>query len=293
MQKRPYLAASSQYDPIALAADFPITVPIPHDRRGGQKVQPHVHDCFELGYCARGSGLCVIENKALPYGAGDVVAIPPRELHMVVSSPGVVSHWSFTNLDPSALLAGFAPVEERYLETAAMTGPGFHNVFSAAEHPFLAASVGALMEELLSKSPGRSSAVRALTWLILVRIHQARRLRPPSGGKGSGRRELGKIRPALEYIAEHYHEAISIRRLADHCGLSATHFRREFAAAVGGAPLSYLIQFRLRAAGVLLKNSARPIVEIAGATGFETLSSFNRHFKACYGMSPRAWRREA
>ncbi len=40
-----------------------------------------------------------------------------------------------------------------------------------------------------------------------------------------------------------------------------------------------------------LGRSKRPVSEIAASCGFDTLSSFNRQFKAELGVSPREWRK--
>ena len=57
-------------------------------------------------------------------------------------------------------------------------------------------------------------------------------------------------------------------------------------------PLEYVNTCRLNAAATLLKNTSRQIVDIAGKTGFPTLSHFNRMFKAYYSCSPWDFRLE-
>ena len=71
---------------------------------------------------------------------------------------------------------------------------------------------------------------------------------------------------------------------------SLNHFRKLFREQTGCTPLEYLINVRLKIAAVLLRSTDKSILEIAGETGFETLSSFNRHFKQKYRLSPSRWR---
>ena len=53
-----------------------------------------------------------------------------------------------------------------------------------------------------------------------------------------------------------------------------------------------LAGFRGRHAGGLrLRATDRPVAQIAGECGFETLSHFNQQFKLRYGVSPREFRR--
>ena len=73
--------------------------------------------------------------------------------------------------------------------------------------------------------------------------------------------------------------------------MGVTAFRRNFKDSIGMLPLEYINTYRLKAAATLLKNTSNQIIEIAGRTGFPTLSQFNRLFKSYYGCSPLAYRK--
>ena len=96
--------------------------------------------------------------------------------------------------------------------------------------------------------------------------------------------------PALQYISKHYTSVIDIPTLAARCNMSLTAFRLHFRKCIGMLPLEYVNTCRLKAAAVMLKNTSRQIVEIAGRTGFPTLSHFNRSFRSYYACSPRDYR---
>ena len=67
------------------------------------------------------------------------------------------------------------------------------------------------------------------------------------------------IRPAVEYIAEHFREEVTLETLADLCHVSVTHLIRCFARYIGFRPHDYLQEQRLRHAKVLLTGSALSI----------------------------------
>jgi AraC-like DNA-binding protein len=75
--------------------------------------------------------------------------------------------------------------------------------------------------------------------------------------------------------------------------MSEPNFRRQFRSVMGISPQAYLLDLRLHMACSLLRSSALSILTISQETGFETLSSFNRAFRACFKTSPREWRRAA
>lgn len=79
--------------------------------------------------------------------------------------------------------------------------------------------------------------------------------------------------------------------MAKRCRVSVPTLRRLFHGALGTAPLEYLLRLRIQMASSLLAATARPILEIAFDLGFETPSSFNRHFRRRTGLSPRDWRK--
>ena len=95
------------------------------------------------------------------------------------------------------------------------------------------------------------------------------------------------------WIDAHADRELSLRELAAQCGLSAYHYLRLFAHALGVTPHQYLVRSRLRAAARRLTEGDQPITEIALDCGFADLSNFVRSFRRAAGVSPRAFRRAA
>ena len=100
------------------------------------------------------------------------------------------------------------------------------------------------------------------------------------------------VRSALR-IDAHPGEELTLQRLAADCGLSAYHYLRLFAQALGVTPHQYLVRSRLRAAARRLTEGEQPITEIALDSGFADLSNFVRSFRRAAGVSPRSFRRAA
>ena len=100
-------------------------------------------------------------------------------------------------------------------------------------------------------------------------------------------------RAAAERIERELAEDAPMRLLADRIGVSERHLRRLFAEEFGVTPLAYRTSRRLQLARRLLTESAMPIGEVALASGFGSLRSFNRRFAQSYGQAPGALRRRA
>ncbi len=72
--------------------------------------------------------------------------------------------------------------------------------------------------------------------------------------------------------------------------MSVRNFQLQFTRLMGGSPQAHLLKSRIQAAAALLADHDRAITEIAFSCGFNTLSSFNRAFKAMHKMNPRDYR---
>lgn len=82
------------------------------------------------------------------------------------------------------------------------------------------------------------------------------------------------------------HEAWPVERLAGVSGVSAAHFARAFKQAFGAPPHRYLLTRRIERASALLRDTDLPIIEIALATGWNSLGTFGRTFRDIKGESP-------
>jgi len=83
---------------------------------------------------------------------------------------------------------------------------------------------------------------------------------------------------------------LPLARLAAMAGLSPFHFLRTFERLTGLTPHQYVRRVRLREAALSLVENGRKVIDVAFASGFTDLSTFNRAFRAEFGVSPRAYR---
>lgn len=77
-----------------------------------------------------------------------------------------------------------------------------------------------------------------------------------------------------------------VHRLARVSGVSAAHFARSFGQAFGVPPHRYLLTCRLERAKALLRDTNLAITAIAFDTGWASLGTFGRVFRAVTGESP-------
>ena len=99
-----------------------------------------------------------------------------------------------------------------------------------------------------------------------------------------------KFMEVCNYITDHLDEEINTDRLAEIAGFSKFHFSRLFKEFTGYSSHEYLIQRRLETAEQLLANPDLSITDVAMQSGFNSLSTFTRVFKAEKEMTPSGFR---
>jgi AraC-like DNA-binding protein len=78
--------------------------------------------------------------------------------------------------------------------------------------------------------------------------------------------------------------------VAERLHVSASHLSRLFHHSAGLPFNEYLTRLRTEQAKKLLLTTSRNVTEIAYDSGFQSISQFNRAFKAVHGVSPRSLR---
>ncbi len=94
------------------------------------------------------------------------------------------------------------------------------------------------------------------------------------------------IRRALTYIDRHFARDLTDEVLADHLGLSTSHFRFLFKKSTGQPFQKYLMGLRLEKARRMLLDLEVTVAEVARACGFVSAAHFSRTFSHRFGCPP-------
>ncbi|WOO41472.1 AraC family transcriptional regulator [Rubellicoccus peritrichatus] len=105
-------------------------------------------------------------------------------------------------------------------------------------------------------------------------------------------KRFGILKPAIEYMEQHYSEIVSMKDMADLAGISSTLFNRKFRELLRLTPTAYLLTLRVQQARNLLVQTEHPLSEIAYMVGFYDQSHFSRNFHKVTGISPNAYRQQ-
>lgn len=277
---------SIRYFPVLLDGRLFQLYPSRSEYRLGDVVSTylHYHDTLELGICLSGRGTFYIGNRSCAFYEGDVSIIQPRVPHIAQSYSGETALWRFVDVDPRL----FSADELKSIE-------GLSGVFSSDGDETLYGKLyfPRLLDEL--EAGDGAYSVEIASALIRLCVFAAYRSRPPhellQGAAVFDNKQLSDISKAIVYISTHYTEAIRLDDLAKMCSLSVSTFRRMFFSTFGKTPFDYIYGLRIDMAKILLSRTSKSIQTTAFESGYQTISSFNRHFKRYEGISPTSYRK--
>ncbi len=281
------------------ASGFPVTALRVSIAEGGRRSHPHDltehehdHDFMELVIVVRGEAQQRLQGRTYPVSTGDVYILHNRSRHYfhdiralelinVMYDPSRLP----LPMDELRLLPGYSALfllEPQYRRRHQFSSRLHLNPAGLEVAQRLA---GDMMREIADGQPGRG--VVLLARLLELMTFLAREY---AGTRNRGARELLRIGDVISALGRDYARPWTLADMCRLAGMSRSTFVRTFHRALGQAPIDYLIERRLGAAMRLLRETDRPITDIALETGFSDSNYFARQFRRRTGTTPRAFR---
>jgi transcriptional regulator GlxA family with amidase domain len=114
-----------------------------------------------------------------------------------------------------------------------------------------------------------------------------------SGADSQRLRDLALLRRVRDRMDREYAQPLDVEALARGVGMSAGHLSRQFKAAYGESPYSYLMTRRIERAMALLRRGDLSVTDVCFAVGCQSLGTFSTRFTELVGVPPSTYRREA
>lgn len=177
-------------------------------------------------------------------------------------------------------------------KAAVQHGNGFAN--PSVKDVDLHAEIERLLQRIIDIYPDRSEPLRVpmiysylIQFFVCLGRHRIRRdmLTPDS----KTRRQSDcyeRLNASLNFINSNYMNDISVEDAARAAGFSKFHFSRLFKQFTEQTFCEYLNQRRISAAETLLLNPRLSVTDVALQSGFSSLSTFNRTFRALKSCTP-------
>lgn len=252
--------------------------------------------------------ISVDDEQLTELAAGQVVILPRNDPHVLTSAPGLAPVRAATLLQPSEcgilnrivhggdgegthVVCGFLATDQCFNPLIA-TLPRLLtlDVRAALSRDWIEASVRFAAAELGSGRLASSDVMSRLSEALLVeavRHYASTRVEEVGWLKGLSDPSVGR---ALALMHQDLSAPWSPGDLAKAVALSRTAFIERFTASVGMPPIRYLTIRRLQTAALYLRETSKPVKQIAYAVGYDSEEAFSRAFKREFGVSPARWR---
>jgi len=234
----------------------------------------HAHDEYEILFFLSGEVQYYIENESFSLIPGDVLVIPPRTFHRLVTVDETIC---YNRMILSLSLEYCKKLLSTVPESFVFQGVQTFYVPLGKEID----SVVKMLEDLLSfdDSPAALLARDATVTLILLHLDRWFEKNPRKSESES------KISQILRYLDANFTRNINLDQLADRFFISKYHLLRQFKNYTNCTLHRYVLSKRILLAKALLRDGVSPS-ESAAQCGFSSYTGFYQAFLAQTGKSP-------
>lgn len=232
---------------------------------------PHIHPHLELIYIKSGSSIATLDNKKYQLNAGDLFLSFPNQIHFYHDV-----------VPPTGYMLIFAPNQLTDLNNIFQTQSPCSPIITADKLP---ADIEVQLEKIHTRLQSASafdhlSAKGCLLSLMCELLSQMTLIDAPAS--------QDNIKRLLTYCTEHYTEPLTLEILSKNLHLNKYYISHIFQERMSISYKDFINSLRVEyACSLLTKDTA--ITDVAYASGFSTIRTFNRAFLKHAGMTPREY----
>lgn len=236
---------------------------------------PVVRSGYLIHYILGGKGIYKTDGRIYQLSEGDAFLIRPNTL--IYYEADRYHPWTYTWIGFQGL-----KMDEYFKRTSLLETPCFH--YDRDDRVRLCHEK---MFEAYNLPENRDLMMNSILYeyLYLLASKFPRKSIPPKEKK------ISYVEEALRYIEANYAHSVNIQVIADHLNIERTYLYRLFKDITGVSPQEYLLDYRIRRACSLLKETDLPVSDIARSVGYGDALYFSRLFKQKKGSPPSEYRK--
>lgn len=227
------------------------------------------HAAYELTYVDCGQLHCVVDGRGYLLKQGQLMIFDPEQWHMQFTDMDVTARFLTISFDIDCAEA--LHLGDRVFELS----------------PAQATYLRQLLRETELTEPYSNDMIRANLKLLLLTLlrdtgSRKKRLKTPT----AMRKEGTIVGRALQYVADHVYEKLSVEIVAKATGVSASHLTALFHRQMNISPGDYIRRVKLEESKNLIREGRMNFSQIADALQYSTIHHYSRQFKTHFGVSP-------
>lgn len=230
---------------------------------------PHIHTHLELIYILKGASKATVDNKEYLIEAGDIFLAFPHQIHF------------YHDISPVKMYLLIFPIDlfKELKELFQSKVPSSPVIKSAEIHVDAEDRLRKIVKKTLSDSDFDHIAAQGYLLSLLGEILPLMTLLPNASNHDS-------IKSVMTYCSQNYTEPLTLDTLAKELHLSKYYISHIFKERMNMGFTDFINNLRVEHACSLLEKGGNA-TEVAFASGFSSIRTFNRVFAKNMGMSPR------
>ncbi|MBO5232328.1 MAG: helix-turn-helix transcriptional regulator [Clostridia bacterium] len=230
----------------------------------------HLHDHIELAIMLNGRTKAFADDKGGILCEGHAFISFPNQVHYFLDEFGESDNVLF--IFPPNKIPAFNKVFSKKLPLEPIAGIDLEKILPV---------INIALSAKDTNTPYSETVIENCLSIILAHIFENMEL------DNVKKRNISAIQSILLYCGDHYNEDITLEKIAENTHMSKYYISHIFSKEIGISMPEYINTLRIRDAEILLQKGEMSITEVAFAVGFNSLRSFNRHFFAQTGKTPR------
>lgn len=246
-------------------------------------VENHYHNYYELYYVRHGRVRFYVNSAFYTLESGDFMMVPPGMIHHVnylMQCTRVNIYFREIDLLDNGV-PYFPGVNERFLRSIIIHVPRIYRE-----------PIHGIIDRMIAEENADDTATPVMQSLLLRQLLLYCNRYCIFRTESDAETNSDKMLEAVRFINENYNQPISLNKLAEQSGFSATYFSKKFRAVTGAGMKEYLTYVRLSHAVTELTSTDHSITEVAMNSGFNDSNYFKDAFKKMYNLSPREYRKK-
>lgn len=243
----------------------------------GQRMQTHLHACYQLYYILEGEATFIISGKTLPVRAGSCFLVPAMAPHEMYPIKNGLLH--------SYELKLF--IRDPFLLSHLQDGP---SAFS--DDGTICKLLTYVVENWICRDGQNVTDIEYVLSTVLLNFFVGQLHYEHNDSAHIYTEDYSAVtRSVLVYIEKYFPYHFSLQELGERLNYNKNYLCSVFRKDTGVSIVDYLNFIRVRRAIIFFAFYGQDIQTTCESVGFSNLSHFSRTFKALVGVPPRDFRR--
>lgn len=254
----------------------------------------HWHDDFELIYCDKGQIQVTLWGQPYTLCKNDLIIILPHAVHSI--EQGDLKGGTYFNImfHPSLFQGSENDLCYDKYVLPFLDGSKTMECFYPADSCFNQAVTPCIQSMLAHRKESYTTCellIKSCLFALLYHMNQCSTAATIDNSQPQ--LSYSRLKNALYYVQKFYDRKVTIKRAAEECGFSESHFMKLFKEFTGMSFNAYLVNYRLELAAKQLSETDNKVIDIMHNCGFHNQSYFTRAFQRKYQKPPLLYRKAA